>query len=262
MTTTFTLPAVGVDVLAQVMGVDCARFPLAVPRVGDDRAHRLRIADVALAELTRRGAVDGAGIVRDVDHALRLLATAPVAVALRGWSESPSAGHAAVGHGVGGTRHGAQDDTLLARASIDGGDGLVVEQHGPMLRFELLSAGWAVRRLVEIPPGRPPATGPSLVLSGAADLDGGAGGRERADLQWREAENRLARRRTGAGHLLVLATCAGDDVPVGSVTWLDTDDGRYAGIVRPGSPDAAFFPAHPQTLRQLVDDLVASASAV
>ncbi|HEY0641426.1 MAG TPA: ESX secretion-associated protein EspG, partial [Pseudonocardiaceae bacterium] len=71
------------------------------------------------------------------------------------------------------------------------------------------------------------------------------------DPAWRAAEAMLRRPRTGAGYFVVQAR--GREAQDGTVTWFDTDAGRYAA--RGGT----FLPVDGARLRQVLGRLIATA---
>jgi len=230
----FTLSVAAVDVLSQVLGVDGGPFPLRVPHLGDLDEDRARIAATVLRDLARRGLVGDGGVHPDLVRAMRLLASGEVSVAVMGTA------------GV---------DPIQARASASGADAVLAVQEGQFVRWELITAESMVRRVVGLltdvkaGPGhsvtitRPAAAEDSVFQQSAVDDPG-----------LRRAEAMLRRPRTGCGYFVVEPRRRG--ASPGTLSWFDTDAGRYLTLVRPGG--GTFSPADRPRLHHTLQELLAT----
>ncbi|MFC5285788.1 ESX secretion-associated protein EspG [Actinokineospora guangxiensis] len=231
-----TLSLAAVDVLAQLLGVDPRRYPLEIPSVGDRAEDRVRIARAVLADLGARGLVGEDGVDPRVERALRALAEAEVAVAVAG---SPDSG-----------------DLVRARAAVRAGYAVIAVQEGQFLRFTPVGPDTLPRALVALLPRVPAGPGQSVRVGGspperpAGITEAVRAPRTAAQTQLRVAEEVLTRPRTGFGAFTVthLAT------DTATLTWLDTDAGRYLGLARPDTDEITYSPADgPRLARQLAD---------
>ncbi|MCP2169017.1 ESX secretion-associated protein EspG [Goodfellowiella coeruleoviolacea] len=262
----FECSLAALDVLGAALGLAVRRFPFSFPHHGQTVAERARLVQAVHQDLAGRGLIHGAEFAPEVPRALRVFAQGPVAVAMLGTT--------------GQLRH-------CALASATERTGVLAVQRGQSVRFELLDPHALVRALVGLlPPLHPGPGGPVTVTAEAGAAGRGAGADEdfsefsftssrrspwgASAVQRAEAERLLRRPRLGGGYFVVTA---GRDQPGGSaraaagaaqpitLTWLDTDLGRYAVVPetgRDGQPRVTYSPADVGRLAQRLTDAVAA----
>lgn len=236
----FALSLAAVDVLAQLLAVDPRRYPFEIPSVGDRGEERTRIARAVFADLADRGFVGADGVAPRVAKALCAVAEPEVAVAVSGSPET----------GV----------LLRARGALLGGYAVVAVQEGQHLRFTPVEPRALARTLVDLLPDTPAGPGQSVRIERTPDPEPATLGiaepvRTPVHTQLRLAQDLLARPRTGFGFFAVTRA----DTTLATLSWLDTDAGRYLSLTRP-SPDGAtrvtYSPADPARLTQQLADLL------
>jgi hypothetical protein len=220
------------DAVGDALRLDVRRFPFAIGHRGTTLEERVALVEAVHRDLVARDLVRGTEFAPDLVERLRLFAGAPLGIAL-----------------VGADR----DTPLVALAASDGRDGVLAVQRGDVVEFHRHSSDSVVRALVELLPDLPPGPGSAVVVHAPAprppDEDFSqfrftAGVRPAATAEATVAEI-LRRPRTGAGYLSVAARTGHREVELGTVSYLDTDAGRWAvlsGRGPNGTPDATFVP--------------------
>jgi hypothetical protein len=163
---------------------------------------------------------------------------------------------------------------------IDGDSGVVARQFDQRVRFEPINAAGVVRSVVSLLPPMNPGRGRSVTISQPAaskparrrDDDDDFGddsilqpvrpAQNAADQDWGFAQDILQRPRPGVGYFVV--TARGRNANPGqplTMTWLDTDWGRYLG--RPidrsdGGVDIVYAPADLQRLDETLHRMIHS----
>ncbi|MEV0680744.1 ESX secretion-associated protein EspG [Actinosynnema sp. NPDC050436] len=220
------------DALGEALRVDVRVFPFDIGHHGSTREERVAVVARAHRDLTDRGLVRAGGFAPDLVESLRLLAGGRVAVALVGTS--------------GGERP-------VALAAADDRAGVLAVGGDATVTFHRRHPDDVVPALVDLLPAVRPGPGASVTVvdapapARAPDEDfsefrftaapGPAAPSARAAV-----EDILRRPRVGAGHFTVTAGGAHR----GSLTYLDTDVGRYAvipGVDRDGALSATYTPA-------------------
>ncbi len=237
----FALSLAAVDVLAPLLGVDPRRYPLEIPSVGVRAEDRVRIARAVFADLGGRGLVGADGVAPKVERALRAVAAPDVAVAVAGSLES---------------------GPLRARAAVLGGYAVLAVQEDQFVRFTPVEPSGLARAVVALLPTMPAGPGQSVRVHHRPPDEHPPGiteavraPRTPAQTQLRVAEEMLARPRTGVG-LITITTRATDTA---TLTWLDTDAGRYLGLTRPDQDGVTYSPADGARLTHQLADLVQAA---
>lgn len=250
MNRSFSLSLAAVDVLSQLLRVNCRLYPFEIPSFGQYAEDRNRIARAVFTDLAGRGLIGPDGVADDVERALAVTADHEVGVAVSG-SLAPG-------------------KLIRARAAASGDTGVLAVQEGQSLRFELVGAPGLARALVGLLPLASPGPGQSVQIEQpAATVPGGGfaqpvrAPRSAADAQLRMAATMLERPRKGFGFFTITGKGRhGREVDAGNLGWIDTDAGRYLTLTRP-SPDGAlratYSPADSARLAQQLDGLLQAA---
>jgi EspG family len=249
----FTLSLPAADVLAQTLAVNLRQFPFEIPYFGEYVRDRRRIAKEVFVDLHRQGLIRGGDLDPDLTRALRTLSEYVITVGVMGTVEKTK--------------------KVYARAAAAGETGVLVVKEDDSLRVELIRPTALAVSLVGLLPEKESGPGQSvtITLPGAADNRDGDGimapvhhGQSGDHQQLRLAESYLSRPRTGTG----LFTVSGRDRRTGlerqggQVTWIDTDAGRYLGVVRPPGDDgrvrSTYSPADSARLAHQLGELIES----
>ncbi|RKT57335.1 ESX secretion-associated protein EspG [Saccharothrix australiensis] len=220
------------DVLGEALRVDVRRFPFRIDHHGTTRDERAGAMAAAHRDLRARGLVRDGRFAPELVEALRLFGTGRTAVALVGT---------------------AGDDRAVALAVADERGAVLAVQRGEAVEFRPCHPSTVVRALVDLLPPLRPGPGSSVTVSDASapirpvDEDFSEfrfTTRLRAAAPSTRAvvEEILRRPRLGAGYFAVRS----GGVDLGTLTYLDTDAGRYAVIPaadRNGVLSATYTPA-------------------
>ncbi|MFD7656071.1 ESX secretion-associated protein EspG [Actinosynnema sp. NPDC059797] len=206
------------DVVGEAMDLEVRRFPFTIGYHGSTRTERARLAENVRRDLAARGLTEGSRFAPEFTESVRLLARAPLTVALAGSSSG---------------RH------VAALATFEGRSALLAVQAGERISLWRCSAQSAVRGLVASLPDLPAGPGEPVTVTEPPKPD------EEEDFSQFRVTRRmrltptaeslvaevLSRPRTGAGYFVAAARDRrGQEEPVGSLTYLDTDVGRYAVV--------------------------------
>ncbi len=251
MPRSFSLSLAAVDMLSQVLRVNCRLFPFEVPSFGQFEQDRNRIARAVFTDLASRGLIAGDRIDPDVEAALVVTAEHEVGVGAMGTVET--------------------DRQVRARAAASGTTGVLAVQEGQSVRFELISPAGLARALVALLPPAAAGPGQSVQVTQQAprppDEHGGFVQQVRlprttSDAQLRLAASMLERPRTGFGFFAVSGRGRhGREVEAGTVGWIDTDAGRYLSVSKPepdGAVRATYSPADGARLAHQLGELIQS----
>lgn len=243
----FSLSLAAVDMLSQVLRVNCRLYPFQIPSFGEFDEDRRRIAKLVFTDLTNRGLIRHNSIDTDVETALKVTGDHDVAVAMSG-SIDPKC-------------------DIQARAAAAGTAGVLAVQEGQSIRFEVISPLGLARSLVALLPPLGPGPGQSVQVVQAAPEARAEGfteavraPRSSSDAQLRMAAAMLERPRKGFGFFMVSARGRhGREVDTGTVGWIDTDAGRYLMVSKPGAEGevrATYSPADSTRLAQQLTELI------
>lgn len=226
------------DVLGEALRIDVRPFPFTIPYFGEAKEDRARLFESAHHSLRERGLIHGSEFAPELVEALQVFAGGQTAVVLVG--NSGEVEHACL-------------------AAFDGRVGVVAVQEGEAVRFTLTPPDAVVRGLVgQLRPLRP---GPGAAVTVPDDR------REQDFDDFRvtssvrgavsvTAEGILNRTRLGGGYFRVVSRGRGRETPVGSVSWVDNDQGRYA-VLR-GHGHSVFMPADQALIDRHVTQLLNS----
>jgi hypothetical protein len=248
----YTLSLADADILGQTLNVDVRQFPFDIPSVGALQRDRQRIARQVFVDLDRRGLVRGGDLDPDLTRALRTLSDYAITIAAMGTVEN--------------TR------TVYARAATNGETGVLAVKDRDTLRLELIRPTALAVSLVGLLPTLSAGPGQSVTITqpGADteqsdDLFGPVrANRNGADQQLRIAASYLNRPRTGTGMFTVSGRDRriGKELRGGTLTWIDTDEGRYLAVSRPPGEDgqvrSTFSPADQARLVHQLGELIES----
>lgn len=220
------------DAVGDALSLDVRRFPFTIGHRGTTLEERVALVEAVHRDLAARDLVRGAEFAPDLVERLRLFAGAPLGIAL-----------------VGADR----DTPLVALAVSDGRDGVLAVRRGEAVEFHRHSSATVVPALVGLLPDLPPGPGTAVVVQAPApkppDEDFSqfrftAGVRPAPTAEAAVAEI-LRRPRTGAGYFSAAARRGRREVELGTVSYVDTDAGRWAvlsGSGPNGTPDTTFVP--------------------
>ncbi|AHH95481.1 ESX secretion-associated protein EspG [Kutzneria viridogrisea] len=212
------------DAAGEALGVDLRRFPFAFPYFGGGVDRPGLYASVN-ASLSARGLVHGSRFAPELEDTLRLFGTGRLSVSMLG-----SAG----------------ERQLIALAVFAQDRVVVGVQTSGGIRFDVLAEDGAVRALVGLLPPLAPAHGASVTVTesaapaprrvdedfaSASYLHSTGGPSDQAGRDLEAAQRILAMPRLGSGAFVVAEDGRhGQLGPSESVSWLDTDAGRYLVI--------------------------------
>jgi hypothetical protein len=225
------------DVIGDALELDLRRFPFQFPVHGDVVADRLRLIDAAHETLTGKGLIEGRRFTPDLEDLLGLFARGTLSVAVVGTVDS----------GPDSTQDGSADAAgLCARAVTDGRSGVLAVQHGQFIAFDPVTPASLVRSVVALLPPMRPGPGRSATITVDQPVSAGRHRRDE-DLSHRRyleavrpsansavsqqgvVAGIMRRERLGSGYVTVTARDRhGHDGEPLTMSWLDTDLGRYA----------------------------------
>lgn len=248
---TLTLPQV--DVLAQTLDVNVRQFPFEIPSFGEFVVDRQRIARQVFADLGRQGLIRGADIDPGLTRALRVLSQPVITVSAMGTVEKTK--------------------KVYARAATDGEAGVLAVKEGERFRLEPIRPTALAASLVGLLPKVAAGPGQSVTITRYEETAAGGAtddflapvhARSGNEQQLRVAASYLARPRTGTGFFAVSGRDrrTGKELRGGSLTWIDTDAGRYLTLSRPAGEDgqvrSTFSPADSTRLAQQLGEMIES----
>lgn len=216
----FALSLLELDIVGESLGLDVRRFPFDVPSFGDTHDERARLADVVERRLEERDLARGGRLAPIVTVLVGLYAAGASSIAMLG---------------------AERERSLCVRAASDGQRGVVATRQGNRVLFESVGDGALLRAVVGLLPSSAAGSGPSATVAittpSSADDDGelepesvlGSGRSSQASGGQRSMVEAVLRRpRYGAGYFVVTRRAGyGRDRASASLTWVDTDIGRY-----------------------------------
>jgi hypothetical protein len=260
----FELSFLELDLIGDALELDVRPFPFVgqIPVHGELIADRRRLLGVAAGTLAAKGLIAGDEFAPEMVESIRLFARGGLSIALLG-----SAGN----------------QSHCARAAADGSIGVVAEQRGELIRFTPVTPDSLVPCVLSLLAPMPAGPGGSVTIAAPQPLPAGqtrqATGRdddlsavsylresrpvrESGAAQLAIAEEIARRPRLGSGYITItLRGRGGREGEPATLTWIDTDVGRY-GIIpskgRDGVTHVTYFPADLRRLAQNVSRLVAT----
>jgi hypothetical protein len=253
----FECTFVELDTIGDALQLDVRPFPFQFPVHGELVDERIALIKEAHATLTAKGLIEGRRFSPDLEDLVGLFARGTVAIALIG---------TVYGEGV------------CARAVTNGRFGVLAQLRGEAIRFDPVTPPSLVRSILGLLPPARPGPGRSATVTAA---DSAPAGRHRAveeDFCGRRylqavrprldsagtqrviADEIMRRQRVGSGYFTVTARGRnGRESEPETLSWLDTDVGRYAVIPSTG-PDGrlhvTYTPADLARLDQTLSRLV------
>ncbi|MBC6446662.1 ESX secretion-associated protein EspG [Actinokineospora xionganensis] len=250
MPRSFSLSLAAVDMLSQLLRISCRQFPFEIPSFGQLEEDRNRIAKAVFTDLANRGLVRRNQLDADLEAALTVTGDHDIGIGMMGTVE--------------------KDRPVRARAAAAGTTAVLAVQEGQTIRFELISPAGLARSLVGLLPGMAAGPGQSVQVVEAPPQPKSDDGfvqqvrapRSTSEAQLRMAAAMLERPRTGFGMFTVTTRGRrGRQADAGTVSWIDTDAGRYLSLSRPspdGSIRATYSPADSVRLTQQLGELIES----
>lgn len=221
------------DVIGDALDLDVRPFPFRFPVHGDLVEDRHRLIGAAHETLTEKGLIDGRRFSPDLEDLLALFARGSLAVAVLGTVDG---------------------DGLCARAVTDGRSGVLAVQHDQFVAFDPVTPASLVRSVVGLLPPLRPGPGRSVTITVDEPVSPGAYRRDddlsdrrylqavrppanSANSQSAIVDEIIRRERLGSGYVAVTARDRhGREGEPLTLSWLDTDAGRYAVLPTVG-PD-------------------------
>jgi hypothetical protein len=246
------------DVIGDALGLDLRLFPFRFPVHGELVDERVELIKVAHRTLTAKGLIKGPRFDADLEDLLDVFARGRLALAMVG---------------------SADGDNICARAVSDGRSAVLAVQQGQLIRFDPVTPPSMVRTLLSLLPRHRPGPGRSVTITvdeaapsqrpreedflGRRYLRPVEPVQDTASTQRAIAEDILRRPRLGSGYITVTAKGRhGRDSEPLTMSWLDTEAGRYAVIPSTGADGrthVTYAPADQarmdQSLSHLVNDL-------
>jgi hypothetical protein len=217
----FSLSLVAVDVLWEYIELHERPFPFDIPYHGVTEDERAELGQRVMDDLQARGLAVNGELDPSVEHALRLLAAAPVTVAIAGLVDVVSR------------------TVLTARIGADDGYAVLGVVDGQVLRVNYLTpdeiACAAVRLLPATPlPLEDPDVAAALPAPGQLDV-------------------------RGLGQFLVIGTDhQGEPIPLPPLSWLDSFRGRYVNFAHgEGEMGITYAPTNDSLLIAQLNSLLA-----
>lgn len=250
----YTLSLAAADILGQTLDVDVRQFPFDIPSVGALQRDRQRIARQVFIDLNRQGLIRHGDIDPELARAFRTLSNYAITIAAMGTVETSR--------------------KIYARAATNGETGVLAVKEQESLRLELIRPTALAVTLVGLLPKLTAGPGQSVSITQpgaepAAHQDDAFLGSVRAnqnaqDQQLRIAASYLNRPRTGTGMFTVSGRDrrTGKQLHGGTLTWIDTDEGRYLALARPPGEDgqvrSTFSPADSARLAHQLGEMIES----
>lgn len=245
------------DAIGDALRVDVRPFPFQFPVHGEFVEERVRLLRAAHGTLVAKGLIEGPRFAPRVEDLLTLFAHGDIAIVAVGSSDG---------------------DGVCARAVSNGRAAVLATQHGETVRFTPVTPPSLVRAVLGLLPTSRPGPGRSVTIT--VDDQPPPSGRHRADddftgrrylqavrpaassagAQLAIATDIMRRPRTGSGYFTVTARGRnGRDGEPLTMSWLDTDAGRYAvipSVGHDGRLHVTYTPADQARLDQSLSRLV------
>jgi hypothetical protein len=253
----FECTFVELDAIGDALRLDVRPFPFQFPVHGELVDERIRLINAVHDSLTAKGLIEGRRFAPELEDLVGLFAGGRVAVAVVGSTDG---------------------EGLCARAVTDGRSGVLAVRHGEGIAFESVTPPSLVRAVLGLLPALRPGPGRSVTVTEDEPV---SAGRHRAPdedfaqrrylqavrppmdsarLQRVAAEEIMRRPRLGSGYVTVTGRSRnGRESDPATMSWLDTDAGRYAVLPTVG-PDGrlhvTYSPADQARLDQSLSRLV------
>ncbi|WP_367135651.1 ESX secretion-associated protein EspG [Saccharothrix sp. HUAS TT1] len=233
------------DAVGDALRLDVRRFPFTIGHHGVTVEERISLITAVHRDLVARDLVRGNDFAPELVEQLHLFAQAPLTIAV-----------------VGAIR----DAPLVALAATDGRSGVLAVQRDEAVAFHRHSPDTVVRALLGLLPELRPGPGSPVVVTTPAprapDEDFSqfrftSGMRPAATADSLAAEI-VRRPRLGAGYFTATARHGRREAELGTISYLDTDAGRYAvlpGTGPDGRPTATYTPADRWSLERMLTRL-------
>ena len=251
------------DAIGDALELDLRLFPFQFPVHGEFVDERIRLLEAAHDSLTAKGLIDGPRFVPEVEELLGLFARGRTAIAVVG---------------------SVDGEGLCARAVTDNRFGVLAVQHGQAITFDPVTPASLVRATLALLPPARPGPGSSVMVTDEQPVAAGRHHRARDEdlsehqylqstrsgpvgsgANQRAVVDEIMRRpRLGSGYLTVTTRNRnGRESDPMTMSWLDTDAGRYAVLPSTG-PDGrthiTYTPADQARLDQALSRLVDQAT--
>jgi hypothetical protein len=234
--TEFVCSFAELDVIGDALRLDVRRFPFTIGYHGVTREERLALLAAAHRDLVARQLIRDGEFTPELVETLRVFAQGHLAIAFVGTTG---------------------DIHRTALSSTDGRVGVLAEQQGESIAFRRIHPDMVVRRLVGVLPAMRPGPGTSVTISDTSSPTRPSDddfSEFRFTSRMKPAPSALAvatditrRTRLGAGYFTITARGRNDrETELGTLTYLDTDAGRYAvipGTDPHGRMSATYTPA-------------------
>ena len=234
------------DVIGDALQIDVRPFPFQFPVHGEMVDERIRLIEAAHRTLTAKGLIEGRRFAPEVDDLLATFAQGDIAIALVGSIDG---------------------EGLCAMAVSDGRYAVLAQEHGQSIRFDPVTPPALVRSITNLLPAVRPGPGRSVTIAvdeppvrrREEDYEGRRymePMRPTASVQSNIANDIMRRPRSGSGYFTV--TMRGRNGREGeplTMSWLDTDAGRYAVIPSVGPDGRLHVPYTPADLPRLEQTL-------
>lgn len=250
------------DAIGDALELDLRLFPFQFPVHGEFVDERIRLLEAAHDSLTAKGLIDGPRFVPDVEDLLGLFARGTVSIAVVG---------SVAGEG------------LCARAVTDNRFGVLAVQHGQQITFDPVTPPSLVRATLALLPPAGPGPGSSVMVTDDQPVVAGRHRTRDEDMSERQylqsarsgsassgasqravVDEIMRRPRLGSGYLTVTTRNRnGRESEPMTMSWLDTDAGRYAvlpSIGPDGRTHVTYTPADLARLDQALSRLVDQAT--
>lgn len=247
------------DAIGDALDLDLRLFPFQFPVHGEFIDERIRLLEAAHDSLTAKGLIAGPRFVPDVEDLLGLFARGIVAVAVVG---------------------SVDGEGLCARAVTDNRFGVLAVQQGQKVTFDPVTPASLVRATLALLPPARPGPGSSVMVTDDQPVPAGrhrARDEDLSDQQYLQSgrtasagsagsqrsivDEIMRRPRLGSGYLTVTGRNRnGRETEPTTMSWLDTDAGRYAvlpSIGPDGRTHVTYTPADLARLDQALSRLVA-----
>jgi hypothetical protein len=241
----FTTTLVEADIVAQALGVSVRQFPLSILGANGDPAELADIAEGVFHALEQRGLSSYGQLRPEVRRAFELLRSFEISVAASGTVKN--------------------DETICARALGTERDAVLITQSGNSLTFHLLSPDDLIREVVHLLPDMVPGPGQSVTIRGkrprpvsddeyfSSNFASSVRPRVGSEGNPEHVEALLSRPRWGEGYFVVTAQDRrGNEISAPGLSWLDTDQGRYAVRVQTSHDSAPLGTYTPADNRKFV----------
>lgn len=237
------------DAIGDALQLDVRQFPFQFPVHGEMVEERIRLIKAAHASLVGKGLIEGRRFAPELEEGLTTFARGHVAIALLG---------------------SVDGDGLCARAVSDGRFAVLAQQRGQSIHFDQITPASLVRSILGLLPATRPGPGRSVTITvdepqpagrhRARDDDFGAHRYLEAvrppstpeGVQMAIAQDIMRRPRVSSGYFTVTARGRnGREGEPATMSWLDTDAGRYAVIPSTGHDGRTHITYTPADLPRL-----------